>query len=75
MNWYAYLLSNEYATYCQSKQDHIDVIKESVRSLVQDYLIKQARTILDKLLTDSSQYYKVETSENTFSALVILQVR
>ena len=34
---------------------------------VQDYLINQARTRLDRLLTDTLQYYKVE-SENSFSA-------
>ena len=33
--------------YCQSKQDHFDGIKESVRSLVQDYMINQVRTRLD----------------------------
>ena len=57
--------------YCQSKQDHIDLIKETVRCLVQVYLSNQARTRLDRLLTDSSQYFK-SLSENTFSGLVIL---
>ena len=48
-------------TYCQSKQDHFDGIKESVRSLVQDNISNQARTRLpvDRLLTEISQYYKV----------------
>ena len=46
-------------TYCQSKQDHFDGIKESVRSLVRDYMSNQARTRLDRLLRESSQYDKV----------------
>ena len=46
-------------TYSQTKQHHIEVIKKSVRSLVQDYLSNQARTRLERLLSDSSQYYKV----------------
>ena len=50
-------------TYCQSKQDHIEVIKESVRCPAQDYTSNQARTRLDRLLTDSSQYYKVESGK------------
>jgi len=44
------------------------------QSLVQDYMSNQARTRLDRLLTESSQYYKVK-SENTFSVLEILKVR
>ena len=46
-------------TNCQSKQDHFDEIKESVRSLVQDYMSNQARTRLDRLITESSQYDQV----------------
>ena len=46
-------------TYCQSKEDHIDEIKETVKCLDKDYMSNQARTRLDRLLTDSSQYYKV----------------
>ena len=45
--------------YCQSKQDHFDRIKESVRGLVWDYMSNQARTRLDRLLIESSQYYNV----------------
>ena len=61
-------------TYCQSNEDHIDEIKETVKCLDKDYMSNQARTRLDRLLTDSSQYYKVE-SGNMFSALAIIQVR
>ena len=50
-------------TYCQSNEDHIDEIKETVKCLVKDYMSNQARTRLNRLLTDSSQYYKVESGK------------
>ena len=46
-------------TYYRSNEDHIDEIKETVKILFKYYMSNQAKTRLDKLLTDSSQYYKV----------------
>ena len=51
----------EIVTYYQStKQVHVNVIKKSVRCLVQESLSNQARTRPERLLADySSQYNKV----------------
>ena len=58
-NDYAYSLSKQARSYWREKG--------KCEMFVQDYLINQARTRLDRLLTDTLQYYKVE-SENSFSA-------